>query len=214
MAVDVKICGLKTDETVAAAVSAGAAYVGLVFFPRSPRNVSADDARALVAALPKTVVPVGLTVDPDDALVETIAETGARMLQFHGSETPERLDRAKQATGCQVMKAISIETAADLDRAEAYLDVADMLLFDAKPPKDLKGAMPGGNAVSFDWTVLAGRDWPIPWMLSGGLDAANVADAIRISGARAVDVSSGVESAPGEKDPDRIRAFIGAAKGA
>ena len=134
------------------------------------------------------------------------------MFQLHGSETPARVAEIKSRTGKRVMKAIKVSVAADFDAAAAYLDVADMLLFDAKPPPDMANALPGGNAVSFDWTLLAGRDWPLPWMLSGGLDPENVAEAIRVSGASAVDVSSGVESAPGVKDAARIEAFLEAVK--
>ena len=163
--------------------------------------------------LPDSIVPVALAVDPDDALIAEIdAQAGVSMYQLHGSETPERVADIKARTGKRVMKAIKVSEAADLDAANAYIDVADMILFDAKPPADMTNALPGGNAVSFDWTILSGRSWPLPWMLSGGLDPDNVADAIRISGATAVDVSSGVESAPGVKDPTRISAFLKAVK--
>ena len=135
------------------------------------------------------------------------------MYQLHGSETPERVAEIKKRTGKRVMKAIKVSTASDFDAATPYLDVADMLLFDAKPPSGMANALPGGNAISFDWTLLTGRDWPLPWMLSGGLDPENVVEAIRISGASAVDVSSGVERAPGIKDAARIAAFLEAVKG-
>ena len=210
MTVAAKICGVKDRAALDAAVAGGAAYVGFVFFPRSPRNVTAADVGALAAALPGNVTAVALAVDPDDALIDAIL-AGApdiAMFQLHGAETPARVAEVRARTGKRAMKAIKVSEAADLDAAQPYLEAADMLLFDAKPPADMKNALPGGNAVSFDWRILAGRSWPRPWMLSGGLDAENVADAIRISGAPALDVSSGVESAPGVKDPARISAFL------
>ena len=163
--------------------------------------------------LPDSIVPVALAVDPDDALIAEIdAQAGVSMYQLHGSETPERVADIKARTGKRVMKAIKVSDASDFDAAEAYLDVADMLLFDAKPPAEMANALPGGNAVSFDWTLLAGRNWSLPWMLSGGLDPENVAEAIRVSGASAVDVSSGIENTPGVKDAGRIAAFLAAVK--
>lgn len=209
MTVDAKICGVSDRAAIDAAIAGGARYVGFVFFPRSPRNVTPAQAADLSALLPDDVIPVALAVDPDDALVADIdSVAGVSMFQLHGGETPERVAAIRSATGKSVMKAIKVSEAADLDAAEPYAGVADMLLFDAKTPADMKNALPGGNAVSFDWTILSGWDWPLPWMLSGGLDPENVADAIRISGAPAVDVSSGVESAPGLKDPARISAFL------
>ncbi len=209
MAVAAKICGINSSDGLDAALAGGAAFIGLVFFPRSPRNLTPDQAGALAARVPADITVVGLLVDPDDA---TLADIAARaridLWQLHGKETPERVTRIKQDTGKPVMKAISVAGPEDVAAAEAYLGVADRLLFDAKPPPDLMGAMPGGNALAFDWELLTGRTWPCPWMLSGGLDAANVTQAVARSGARAVDVSSGVESAPGVKDPDRIRAFL------
>lgn len=207
---DVKICGVSDPGAVEAAVSAGARYVGFVFYPRSPRNLTPETARALSSLLPGGVVPVVLSVDPDDDLVDRM-NPAAGMFQLHGRETPDRAAEIRARTGKPVMKAIKISRPADLAAAAAYVDAADMLLFDSKTPPRMEGAMPGGNAVSFDWSILAGREWPVPWMLSGGLDPDNVADAVRISGASAVDVSSGVESEPGVKDPDRIRAFLAAA---
>ena len=210
MSVAAKICGVKDRAALAAAVAGGAAYVGFVFYPRSPRNVTPMEAGRLAAALPRNVTAVALAVDPDDALIDSILEGAPdiAMFQLHGGETPARVAEVRARTGKKAMKAIKVSEAADLDAARSYLSVADMLLFDAKPPADMKNALPGGNAVSFDWTILSGRSWPLPWMLSGGLDPENVADAIRISGAPAVDVSSGVESAPGVKDPARISAFL------
>jgi len=207
--VESKICGVSDRAAIDSAVAGAARYVGFVFFPRSPRNVTPAQAAELSALLPDSVTPVALAVDPDDALIAEIdAVAGVSMFQLHGGETPARVAAIKARTGKPVMKAVKVSDAADLDAADAYTDVADMLLFDAKPPPEMENALPGGNAVSFDWSILSGRDWAVPWMLSGGLDPDNVADAIRISGASAVDVSSGVESAPGIKDPGLITAFL------
>lgn len=215
LTVDAKICGVSDRAAIDAAVAGGARYVGFVFFPRSPRHVTPAQAGALAALLPDSVIPVALAVDPDDALVAEIdAAAGISMFQLHGGETPDRVAAIKTRTGKRVMKAVKVSEAADFAAADEFAEVADMLLFDAKPPAEMTNALPGGNAVSFDWTLLSGRSWSIPWMLSGGLDPDNVADAIRVSGATAVDVSSGVESAPGVKDPDRIAAFLKAVKDA
>jgi phosphoribosylanthranilate isomerase len=210
LTVAAKICGVKDRAALDAAVAGGAAYVGFVFYPRSPRNVTPAEAGALAAALPATTTAVALAVDPDDALIDAILRGAPdiAMFQLHGAETPSRVAGVRAQTGRKAMKAVKVSDAADLDAARPYFDVADMLLFDAKPPAAMKNALPGGNAVSFDWTILAGRSWPLPWMLSGGLDPDNVTEAIRVSGAPAVDVSSGVESAPGVKDPARIAAFL------
>jgi len=168
-----------------------------------------------MAGLPAHVTPVAVTVDAgDDTLAALLAEAPARMLQLHGGETPERVAAIRARFGLPVMKVIKVAGADDLGAADAYDDVADRLMFDAKPPPEKTGALPGGNRLSFDWQLLAGRRWPLPWMLSGGLDADNVAEAVRISGAPAVDVSSGVEDAPGVKNPVLIRAFLAAARGA
>ena len=208
-----KICGVSDRAAIDAVVAGGARYVGFVFFPKSPRHVTPGQAAELSALLAESVVPVALVVDPDDDLIAEIdKQAGVKMFQLHGSESPERVAEIRSRTGKQVMKAIKVSDAADFDAAAAYLDVADMLLFDAKPPTEMANALPGGNAISFDWTLLAGRDWPLPWMLSGGLDAENVAEAIRVSGASAVDVSSGVESVPGVKDAVRIAVFLEAVK--
>lgn len=209
MAVTAKICGINSAEVMRAAIDGGAAYVGLVFYPPSPRAVTAAQAASLCADVPDHIVKVGLLVDIDDATLDDIAATvPLDLLQLHGNEAPERVGEIKRRTGLPVMKAIKIAGAEDVATAEAYFDCADRLLFDAKAPSDMKGALPGGNALVFDWELIAGRVWPLPWMLSGGLDADNVAEAIRITGAEAVDVSSGVESAPGVKDTDRIAAFL------
>lgn len=213
MSIDAKICGVSDRAAINASIAGGARYVGFVFFPRSPRHVTPTQAAALSAMLPESVIPVALAVDPDDDLIAEIdAQVGISMFQLHGSESLERVADIKSRTGKRVMKAIKVSAASDFDVASSYLGVADMLLFDAKPPTDMVNTLPGGNAVSFDWTLLVGRDWPLPWMLSGGLDPDNVAEAIMVSGASAVDVSSGVESAPGVKDPALIVEFLATAK--
>ncbi|SNT71871.1 phosphoribosylanthranilate isomerase [Paracoccus seriniphilus] len=206
----VKICGLSQPEHVAAAVDAGARYVGFVFFPKSPRAVSAERARSLGQAVPPGVAQVGLFVNPDDAqLQDTLEIVPLDLIQLHGSESPERVAEIKARTGLPVMKAVGISDAADLPALTDYGLVADMLLVDAKAPRD--AVLPGGNGLAFDWRLLVGRTWLRPWLLAGGLTPDNVAEAIRLTGARGVDVSSGVESAPGVKDGTLIRNFIKAA---
>lgn len=213
MSVEAKICGINTEVAMQTAIEAGADYVGLVFYPPSPRSVTAIEAAELVRSVPDHVIKVGLFVDIDDAtLTAILSEVALDLLQLHGAETPERVKDIKALTGLPAMKAIKVASARDIAVADRYLDVADRLLFDAKAPPELKGALPGGNALAFDWTLLSDRDWTCPWMLSGGLDAGNVADAVRISGASVVDVSSGVEKTPGIKDPDRIRTFLSVVK--
>ncbi|WP_411956551.1 phosphoribosylanthranilate isomerase [Paracoccus homiensis] len=206
----VKICGLKTPQDIAAAVEAGAQYTGFVFFPKSPRAVSVDQARDLAGHVPTGVMRVGLFVDPDDALLDqTLATVPLDMIQLHGKETPDRVAQVKTRFGLPVMKAMGIASSADLDQIWDYGLTADMLLVDAKPPRDAE--LPGGNGLAFDWRLLVGRRFLKPWLLAGGLNPDNVAQAIRLTGAPGVDVSSGVESAPGTKDPDLIRAFVRAA---
>ena len=208
-----KICGLSTPETVEAAVAAGAGYVGFVFFGKSPRNVSVETARDLAVDVPPGIAKVALTVNAsDDDLDRIVAAVPLDMLQLHGSETPERVAEIRARHGLPVMKAIGIADAPDLDALDAYAVVADQLLVDAKPPRE--AVLPGGNGLSFDWRLIANRRWPVPWMLAGGLTPENVAEAVALTGARQVDVSSGVESAPGVKDPDRIAAFLTAARAA
>lgn len=210
--VQVKICGLTEDEGLDAAVDNGADFLGLVFFPRSPRFISPAEAGELFQYLPEELKVVGLFVDPAFEDIERVLNSvRLDMIQLHGAETAERIEEIRLEFGHPVMKAVPVATAADLDAARDLAEVADWLLFDARPPKDAD--RPGGNAAAFDWTLLAGRHWPCPWMLAGGLTPDNVAEAIRVSGARAVDVSSGVESAPGVKDPDKVARFIKAAKG-
>ncbi len=205
-----KICGLSTPETIAAAAEAGAAYVAFNFFAKSPRSVTIAQASALALGVPPGVVKVALTVDADDAFLAEITEAVALdMLQLHGSETPERVAEVQARFGLPVMKALGVADADDLPALEVYAAVADQILVDAKPPKG--AVLPGGNGVVFDWDLMAGRRLACPWMLSGGLTPENVAQAIAVTGARQVDVSSGVESAPGVKDIAKIRAFIAAA---
>ncbi|MEM7499887.1 MAG: phosphoribosylanthranilate isomerase [Pseudomonadota bacterium] len=207
--VRVKICGLRDAADVEAAAVAGAAYVGFVFFPPSPRALVPADARIAALAAPPGLVKVGLFVNPDDALLDSVLETvPLDMLQLHGAETPERVASLRARHGLPVMKAIGVRVAADLDAIAAYAGVADQLLIDAKPPEG--AILPGGNGLAFDWSLLAGRRFPLPWLLAGGLTPENAAEAVARTGARQLDVSSGVESAPGVKDPARIRAFLAA----
>jgi phosphoribosylanthranilate isomerase len=212
MTTKVKICGLKTGSALEAAIAAGADYVGLVFFPRSPRNVTPEVAKALADKARGRAKIVALTVDPDDALIETVMASAAPdIIQLHGAEAPERVAEIRRRWGRQVMKVITVETAADARAALDYRGVADLILFDARAPAE--STRPGGNGAPFDWHALAGTKDQVAYMLSGGLTPANVGEAVRITGAGIVDVSSGVESRPGEKDPDLIRRFIQAAKG-
>ena len=198
-----KICGLTRPEDVDAAGAAGASHVGFVFYERSPRHLSLERAAALAARVPSGVMRVALTVDAGDAALDALlAAVPVEMVQLHGAETPERAAAIRRRI--PVMKALGVREAADLAAVDAYADVADMILVDAKPAP---GALPGGNGEAFDWALLTGRRWPVPWMLAGGLDAANVAEAVRVTGAPCVDVSSGVEAAPGVKDAARIAAF-------
>ncbi|MEK6215601.1 MAG: phosphoribosylanthranilate isomerase [Boseongicola sp.] len=208
--IPVKICGLTTPETIAAAVDAGAAYVGFNFFPKSPRYLTIEAARALAFDIPEGVAKVALTVDADDVLLDQItANVPLDMLQLHGSESVQRVAEVKKRYGLPVIKAVGIAEAADLKAIDDYSSVADQILVDAKPPKD--AILPGGNGLTFDWRLIAGRRWSVPWLLAGGLTPDNVAEAVRLTGAKQVDVSSGVESAPGVKDAAAIPAFIEAA---
>ncbi len=212
MKTSVKICGLRDARHVAAAADAGARYVGFVFFPKSPRHLALADAAGLALLVPDGVAKVALTVNASDAELDLI--TGAvalDMLQLHGSESPARVADVKARYGLPVMKAVGVAERADLAALDLYQGVADQILVDAKPPKG--AALPGGNGLAFDWTLLLGRVWRRPWMLAGGLTPDNVALAVRSTNARQVDVSSGVETAPGEKDEGLIRAFIAAAQG-
>lgn len=207
----VKICGVKTPETLRVAAEAGAGCVGFNFFPKSPRYLAPEAARALAASAPAGLLKVALLVDPDDALVDAIAALPIDMIQLHGAESAARVAAIRARAGLPVMKAVGVGDETDLPALAHYEAVADQLLVDARPPRG--AALPGGNGLAFDWRLIAGRRWARPWMLAGGLNAANVAAAIRLTGARQVDVSSGVESAPGAKDAGMIRAFIRAAMG-
>lgn len=213
MALTIKICGLRTPETLDVAIESGADQVGFVFFPPSPRSLGIEAARLLGARAQGRVQKVALTVDAsNDAIATIVAALKPDMLQLHGNETPERVAVVRSRFGLPVMKALPIATRADLSPIREYDKVADRLLFDARAPQD--ATRPGGLGKTFDWTLLAGLKTGVPYMLSGGLDAGNVAEALRITRAPGVDVSSGVERAPGEKDPDKIRAFIRAARAA
>jgi phosphoribosylanthranilate isomerase len=213
MSIEVKICGLSSEEALAAAIAGGARYVGFVFYPPSPRHLTIERAAALATRVPGAIGRVAVLVDPeDDFLARLTAKMPLDLLQLHGKETPERVQAIKDRFRVRAMKAISIAGEADLDAAKPYLGVADWLMFDAKPPKEKTDAMPGGNALAFDWRLLRRRRWPLPWMLSGGLDPDNLAEAATVSGATVLDVSSGVESAPGVKDPAKIRLFLARAR--
>lgn len=208
MTIATKICGLSSEVAVAAAIEGGAAYLGFVFYPPSPRAVSPARAAALCAAVPSGVQRVGLLVDAEDAVIRALlAEAPIDILQFHGRESPDRIADVKVRFHRPVMKAIAVAAPEDVLAAAPYEEIADMLLFDAKPPRRVD-ALPGGNGLAFDWRLIAGRKWRRPWMLSGGLTAELLPEAVRISGAGAVDVSSGVERGPGDKDPDKIREFL------
>jgi phosphoribosylanthranilate isomerase len=207
----VKICGLKTEADVLAVARAGAAYAGFVFFAKSPRHVTVDQARTLALAAPIGLAKVALTVDADDAALDAIVDAvPLDILQLHGHETPDRVAAVRARYGLPVMKAVGVADEGDLAAVFDYSLVADQILIDAKPPKG--AALPGGNGLSFDWRLVAQRRWLRPWMLAGGLTPDNVAEAIRLTNARQVDVSSGVESAPGVKDAARIAAFVAAAR--
>ncbi|MEI9983259.1 MAG: phosphoribosylanthranilate isomerase [Aliidongia sp.] len=213
MSLAVKICGLSTPETVEAAVAGGASYVGFVFYPKSPRHVTPARVVDLARAVPGRVQRCGLFVDPDDVLLDQVlSAVPLDLLQLHGRETPERCAALRERYRRPVMKAVSIASAGDVARAESWIGAVDLLLFDAKPPSS-PDALPGGNGVAFDWRLLAGRSWPLPWMLSGGLNAGNLREAVRATSAPAVDVSSGVETSPGIKTPALIREFLEIAKG-
>ncbi len=212
MSVEAKICGLNAPEAIAAAVEGGARYLGFNFFAASPRSVTPEVAARLGAGVPDGVLKVGVVVDADDeALARITAGAGIHMLQLHGAEQPDRVAEVKARFGLPVIKAVPIAGPDAVEKARAYEDVADRLMFDARPPQG--ASRPGGNALIFDWRLIGDRQWRGPWFLAGGLDAYNVADAVRTSGAGAVDVSSGVEDAPGRKSPARIRAFLQAVAG-
>jgi phosphoribosylanthranilate isomerase len=207
MAVKTKICGLKTNEAVDAAVTGGAAFVGFVFFPPSPRFIEFDQARLLSERIPGNIQKVALTVNETvDRIGEILSHAPIDILQLHGSESPGHVRALKERFSLPVMKAIPISSAEDLERAQQYEGVADYFLFDTKAPKD--ATRPGGNAVSFDWNLLTDFESPTPWMLAGGLTKDNVAEAVRVTGAKYVDLSSAVEDAVGIKNPDKITDFL------
>jgi phosphoribosylanthranilate isomerase len=207
-----KICGLASADALTAAVEGGAAYVGFVFYPPSPRSVTPQQAARLCTQVPAGVTRVGLFVDADDEAIAAVLDAvPLDILQFHGGESAERLVQAKVRFGCQVMKAVAIADPDDVGDAVRYEEAVDLLLFDAKPPRR-PDALPGGNGLAFDWRLIAGRAWRRPWMLSGGLTAELLPEAVRVSGAAIVDVSSGVETHPGHKDPEKISSFLAAAR--
>ena len=211
MSLLVKICGLSTSETLETALDAGADMVGFVFFPPSPRHLSLEAGSDLGRQVKKRALKVALTVDADDATLDNVMDAlSPDILQLHGKESVARLRDIKQKFGRPVMKAVPVETSADLAVLPGYAAVADRILFDARAPKD--ATRPGGLGAPFDWHLLENLDLKLPYMVSGGLDAANVAEAVRLTRAGGVDVSSGVESAPGVKDPEMIKAFIRAAR--
>jgi phosphoribosylanthranilate isomerase len=213
VSVKVKICGVRTPAILDVAAAAGADYIGLIFFPKSPRHIEPEAARALVQRAQGKVKTVAVLVDPEDAAVDRVAkEVGPDFLQLHGGETPERAAAIKARTGLPIIKAISVEMRSDAAKASAYRGIAEFILFDAKA--DPAAPLPGGNGVVFDWTALSGPSIERPFALSGGLTAANVGEAIAVTHASVVDVSSGVERAPGEKDAGLVRGFINAAKSA
>ena len=202
-----KICGLSTPESLHTAVTHHADYVGFVFFSPSPRNITPMEAATLSRDTPASIKKVAVTVDMSDSEIESLLQHFTPdYLQLHGNESPERVASVRTRYALPVIKALSVREPADLERASLYTDAADMLLFDAKPPKN--ATLPGGNGVSFDWNILKGKLFALPWFLSGGLSCQNIGEAVNISGARMVDVSSGVESSPGEKDLSLIQEFL------
>jgi phosphoribosylanthranilate isomerase len=206
----VKVCGIRTRAEAVAAASAGAAYVGLVFFARSPRALTLGDARWIAEGSPEGLIRVALTVDADDEILDAIvANVPIEMIQLHGRETPDRVVAVRERYRLPVMKALGIRDEEDLEALRDYECTADQLLVDARPPSGAD--RPGGHGTSFDWRLIQNRRWRVPWMLAGGLTPENVAEAVRQTGAEQVDVSSGVEARPGDKDPARILAFIRAA---
>jgi phosphoribosylanthranilate isomerase len=213
MPVETKICGLNDPAAVTAAVRGGARYLGFNFYPPSPRSIRAGDAAALAAMLPDHIEAVAVMVDPSDAEIDAVTSAvKLATIQLHGSESPERASAIGKRTGLKVIKAIKVGSAEDVASAARYASAVDMLLFDTKPMDVSNDALPGGTGRSFDWLLMKGFASARAWMLSGGLNAGNVAEAVAISGAKAVDVSSGVETAPGKKSPERIAAFLDAVR--
>ena len=213
MIINVKICGVERTESVDAAVKHGAAYIGFVFYPPSPRNLTPKKAKQLIYRVPKNITRVGLFVDPTNSEIENIlTATDLDMVQLHGQENPSRVLEIKKLSQLPILKAIKIAKREDLNFAADFYDVADHLLFDSKAPENKENALPGGNAISFDWTLLRHAKIPLPWMLAGGLSANNILEATTSSGAKTLDVSSGVESIPGIKDLNLIKKFLNMAK--
>lgn len=209
MSLSVKICGINSRAALEAAVNNGAPFIGFIFYPPSPRYLEPADAASLAALVPPHVTKVGVFVDPDPTEIDdTLLQVPLDVLQLHGTESPRNMDELRQTFRLPVIKAIKIAEAADVELARSFEGHVDYLMFDAKPPTDKEGLLPGGNALSFDWRLLGGQTWKTPWFLSGGLTAANLEEAIRLSGARMVDISSGVELRPGVKDPDKIVEFL------
>lgn len=213
MAIDVKICGIDRNASIDAAVENGAAYLGFVFYPPSPRNLTIEKATQLINHVPKNIKTVGLFVDPTNLEVEAVLKnTSLDFIQLHGLETPNRVTEIKNLSNLPILKAIQLADQNDLKSAREYFDVADRLLFDAKAPMNLENALPGGNAISFDWGILKDTKIPVPWMLAGGLIAENISEAVKESGTSTIDVSSGVEDIPGRKNLSLIKDFLTAAK--
>lgn len=209
MPVEVKICGIRSPDIMKTAIDAGAAFVGLVFFTASPRAVTPGLAADLVRLVPPNVKAVGVFVDPDNEYLDhVLGEVPLDMIQLHGRETPERIQEIRQFYNLPVIKALAVAEKKDLIQAGNYKSAANWLLFDAKPPKNVIAALPGGLGISFDWTILEKMQFPLPWILSGGLNAKNLGEAVAISQTRFVDVSSGVEDAPGKKNPEKIMQFL------
>ena len=213
MTIKVKICGIDTKENIDIAVNCGANYIGFVFYAPSPRYLSVEKAKLIIPNVPQSVKKVGLFVDPNNIQLETVMNSiDLDQIQLHGSETPSRVSEINRITNLPIIKAIKISDLVDLEYAEIYSDVTDYFLFDAKIPDNLGIGLPGGNAVSFDWNILKNLNTNLPWMLAGGLIAQNLEEAIEVSGAKIVDVSSGVENRRGKKDPELIKEFIRVAK--
>lgn len=209
MTIAVKICGINSRAAVEAAVAHGAQFVGFVFYPPSPRYVEPEDAARLAALVPGHIKKVGVFVDPDPvAIDDVLLRVTLDALQLHGTESPRNIDEMRQTFRLPVIKAIKVAERGDMAVAHGFEGHADWLMFDAKPPADLADALPGGNALSFDWQLLGGEKWNSPWFLSGGLNTGNLAEAVRQSGATMVDVSSGVERRPGLKDAELIAQFL------
>jgi phosphoribosylanthranilate isomerase len=207
----VKICGLTSETSIKHAITAGADYIGFVFYSKSPRYVTFIQAADLASLIPESVIKVALVVDPNNTLLsDMVKHVPIDMIQLQGRESPQRVREIKELTGLPVMKAVGVSEPADLEIIDSYATVADQLLIDAKPPKG--SILPGGNGLAFDWKLMSGKTWDVPWMLAGGLNAENVVEAIRMTGTAQIDVSSGVEKAPGDKDPDKVTLFIQKAK--